>query len=81
MYIYGLRSCYLQRLNVQCAADGDEGGRHQLITAAIGNGVLYILKVILCDPCVKLIMIMRDSKSARGLAKTHQTKPSLHKSL
>jgi hypothetical protein len=26
-------------------ADGDEGGRHQLISAAVGNGNLYILKV------------------------------------
>ena len=26
------------------AADGDEGGRHQLINAAVSNGNLYILK-------------------------------------
>jgi photosystem II oxygen-evolving enhancer protein 2 len=30
-------------LNV-VAADGDEGGRHQLIAAAVGKGNLYILK-------------------------------------
>ncbi|KAK9841731.1 hypothetical protein WJX74_011020 [Apatococcus lobatus] len=30
-------------------ADGDEGGRHQLITAAVGAGVLYILKVQIGD--------------------------------
>ncbi|EIE25005.1 photosystem II oxygen evolving complex protein PsbP [Coccomyxa subellipsoidea C-169] len=30
-------------------ADGDEGGRHQLITAAVGNGNLYILKVQVGD--------------------------------
>ena len=28
-----------------CAADGDEGGRHQLITASVSNGNLYILKI------------------------------------
>ncbi len=27
------------------AADGDEGGRHQLIKALVSNGNLYILKV------------------------------------
>lgn len=27
------------------AADGDEGGRHQLIKATVSNGNLYILKV------------------------------------
>ncbi len=27
------------------AADGDEGGRHQLITASVSNGNLYILKI------------------------------------
>lgn len=32
-----------------CAADGDEGGRHQLITAAVGNGNLYILKIQVGD--------------------------------
>ena len=26
-------------------ADGDEGGKHQLITAAVSNGTRYILKV------------------------------------
>ena len=31
------------------AADGDEGGRHQLITAAVGNGNLYILKIQIGD--------------------------------
>lgn len=30
-------------------ADGDEGGRHQLITAAVGNGNLWILKVQIGD--------------------------------
>jgi hypothetical protein len=30
-------------------ADGDEGGRHQLITAAVSNGQLYILKVQIGD--------------------------------
>ncbi|BDA41203.1 Oxygen-evolving enhancer protein 2, chloroplastic [Coccomyxa sp. Obi] len=30
-------------------ADGDEGGRHQLITAAVGNGNLYILKIQVGD--------------------------------
>ena len=34
---------------VWAAADGDEGGRHQLITAAVGNGTLYILKVQIGD--------------------------------
>ena len=38
-----------------CAADGDEGGRHQLITAAVGAGVLYILKVTLC-----LFLVVHD---------------------
>ena len=28
-----------------CAADGNEGGRHQLVTAAVSNGTLYICKV------------------------------------
>lgn len=32
-----------------CAADGDEGGRHQLINAAVSNGNLYILKVQIGD--------------------------------
>lgn len=27
------------------AADGNEGGRHNLITAAVGNGNLYICQV------------------------------------
>ena len=31
------------------AADGDEGGRHQLINAQVGNGNLYILKVQIGD--------------------------------
>ena len=31
------------------AADGDEGGRHQLINAAVSNGNLYILKVQVGD--------------------------------
>jgi photosystem II oxygen-evolving enhancer protein 2 len=31
------------------AADGDEGGRHQLISAAVSNGKLYILKVQIGD--------------------------------
>ena len=31
------------------AADGDEGGRHQLITAAVSGGVLYILKIQVGD--------------------------------
>ncbi len=31
------------------AADGDEGGRHQLITASVSNGQLYILKVQVGD--------------------------------
>lgn len=30
-------------------ADGDEGGRHQLLTAAVGNGNLYLLKVQIGD--------------------------------
>lgn len=30
-------------------ADGDEGGRHQLITAAVSGGNLYILKVQVGD--------------------------------
>ena len=30
-------------------ADGDEGGRHQLITASVSNGQLYILKVQVGD--------------------------------
>ena len=33
-----------------CAtADGNEGGRHHLITAAVGNGNLYIMKVQIGD--------------------------------
>eukprot|EP00877_Chromochloris_zofingiensis_P003308 jgi/Chrzof1/12979/Cz07g15040.t1_PSBP[v5.2] len=31
------------------SADGDEGGRHQLVTATVGNGKLYILKVQVGD--------------------------------
>ena len=31
------------------AADGDEGGRHQLINAAVSKGNLYILKVQVGD--------------------------------
>ena len=31
------------------AADGDEGGRHQLITAAVSGGNLYILKIQVGD--------------------------------
>lgn len=31
------------------SADGDEGGRHQLITATVGSGNLYILKVQIGD--------------------------------
>ena len=31
------------------AADGDEGGRHQLINAAVSNGNLYLLKVQIGD--------------------------------
>ena len=31
------------------AADGDEGGRHQLVTATVGSGNLYILKVQIGD--------------------------------
>lgn len=27
------------------AADGDEGGRHQLVAATVSNGNLYLLKV------------------------------------
>lgn len=27
------------------AADGDEGGRHQLISATVNGGKLYLLKV------------------------------------
>jgi hypothetical protein len=30
-------------------ADGDEGGRHQLITASVSNGNLYILKIQVGD--------------------------------
>ena len=30
-------------------ADGNEGGRHQLLTAAVGNGNLYICKVQIGD--------------------------------
>jgi photosystem II oxygen-evolving enhancer protein 2 len=30
-------------------ADGNEGGRHHLITAAVGNGNLYIMKVQIGD--------------------------------
>ncbi|KAK9805383.1 hypothetical protein WJX73_009245 [Symbiochloris irregularis] len=30
-------------------ADGDEGGRHQLVTATVGSGNLYILKVQIGD--------------------------------
>ena len=31
------------------AADGNEGGRHHLITAAVGNGNLYVMKVQIGD--------------------------------
>jgi len=31
------------------SADGDEGGRHQLISATVSNGALYILKVQIGD--------------------------------
>lgn len=34
------------RLNILTrTADGDEGGRHQLITATVSSGTIYILKV------------------------------------
>jgi hypothetical protein len=38
--------CALSRLP---AADGDEGGRHQLIKAAVNNGYLYIIKIQIGD--------------------------------
>jgi hypothetical protein len=31
------------------AADGDEGGRHQLFKATVSNGKLYVLKVQVGD--------------------------------
>jgi hypothetical protein len=31
------------------SADGDEGGRHHLVTASVGNGNLYMLKVQIGD--------------------------------
>jgi hypothetical protein len=31
------------------SADGDEGGRHLLISAAVSNGQLYILKIQVGD--------------------------------
>ena len=34
---------------LSCAADGDEGGRHQVIKAGIASGKLYIIKVQVGD--------------------------------
>ncbi len=31
------------------AADGDEGGRHQLISATVGQGKLWVLKIQIGD--------------------------------
>ena len=56
----GARPSWINKLTWDCArdacaswaviaADGDEGGRHQLINAAVSNGNLYILKVQVGD--------------------------------
>merc|ERR1712159_557475 len=40
----------LYRYNILSrAADGDEGGRHQLISATVSGNILYILKVQIGD--------------------------------
>lgn len=41
--------CALPRVLFCIAADGDEGGRHQLFKATVSNGSLYILKVQIGD--------------------------------
>lgn len=50
--VYHVRatSVILQSHNLlTAAADGNEGGRHHLITAAVGNGNLYVMKVQIGD--------------------------------
>merc|ERR1711988_732837 len=40
----------LYRYNILSrTADGDEGGRHQLISATVSGGILYILKIQVGD--------------------------------
>ena len=51
-----------------CAADGNEGGRHQLVTAAVSNGTLYICKVCLMH--VLLNKLCAD-KLLKGLGQLH----------
>ena len=41
--------CFSNWSDVFVTADGNEGGRHHLITAAVGNGNLYIMKVQIGD--------------------------------
>jgi hypothetical protein len=46
------------------AADGDEGGRHQLIKATVSNGKLYLLKVQIGD---KRWFFGRDKDAKRAV--------------
>ena len=41
--------CLLTTALALPAADGNEGGRHHLITASVGNGQLYVMKVQIGD--------------------------------
>lgn len=50
MCLEAVRNLYQSTYFGWCsAADGNEGGRHHLITAAVGNGNLYIMKVQIGD--------------------------------
>lgn len=43
------RACHCRYEILTRTADGNEGGRHQLLTAAVGNGNLYVCKVQIGD--------------------------------
>ena len=47
LYTHCLYHCRYELLTR--TADGNEGGRHQLLTAAVGNGNLYVCKVQIGD--------------------------------
>ena len=47
LYAHCLQHCRYELLTR--TADGNEGGRHQLLTAAVGNGNLYVCKVQIGD--------------------------------
>ena len=42
-------SCHCRYEILTRTADGNEGGRHQLLTAAVGGGNLYVCKVQIGD--------------------------------